>query len=52
VLDLSWNIGVGAGNFRHFTEHLQPESTLKELRLVDCQLSETDVTALSKTCFL
>ncbi|XP_048030188.1 leucine-rich repeat-containing protein 31 isoform X2 [Megalobrama amblycephala] len=48
VLDLSWNIGVGAGNFRHFTEHLQPESTLKELRLVDCQLSETDITALSK----
>lgn len=48
VLDLSWNIGVGAGNFRHFTEHLQPESTLKELRLVDCQLSETDVTALSE----
>ncbi|XP_016134403.1 leucine-rich repeat-containing protein 31 isoform X1 [Sinocyclocheilus grahami] len=48
VLDLSWNVGVGAGNFRHFTEHLQPESTLKELRLVDCQLSETDITALSE----
>uniref|UniRef100_A0A8C1CMX2 Leucine rich repeat containing 31 n=1 Tax=Cyprinus carpio carpio TaxID=630221 RepID=A0A8C1CMX2_CYPCA len=48
VLDLSWNVGVGAGNFRHFTEHLQAESTLKELRLVDCQLSETDITALSE----
>lgn len=47
VLDLSWNVGVGAGNFRHLTEHLQPQSTLKELRLVDCQLSETDITALS-----
>ncbi|XP_073687070.1 leucine-rich repeat-containing protein 31 [Garra rufa] len=48
VLDLSWNVGVGAGNFRHFAEHLQPQSTLKELRLVDCQLSETDITALSE----
>ncbi|XP_059390932.1 leucine-rich repeat-containing protein 31-like isoform X1 [Carassius carassius] len=48
VLDLSWNVGVGGGHFRHFTEHLQPESTLKELRLVDCQLSETDITALSE----
>ncbi|KAI2648919.1 Leucine-rich repeat-containing protein 31 [Labeo rohita] len=48
VLDLSWNVGVGAGNFRHFTDHLQPQSTLKELRLVDCQLSETDITALSE----
>ncbi|XP_026093673.1 leucine-rich repeat-containing protein 31-like [Carassius auratus] len=48
VLDLSWNVGVGEGHFRHFTEHLQPESTLKELRLVDCQLSETDITALSE----
>ncbi|KAK2870186.1 hypothetical protein Q8A67_024578 [Cirrhinus molitorella] len=48
VLDLSWNVGVGAGNFRHFAEHLQPQSTLKELRLVDCQLSETDITTLSE----
>ncbi|XP_051970286.1 leucine-rich repeat-containing protein 31 isoform X2 [Xyrauchen texanus] len=48
VLDLSWNVGIGVGNFRHFTEHLRPESTLKELRLVDCQLSEADVTALSE----
>nr|XP_009295766.1 leucine-rich repeat-containing protein 31 [Danio rerio] len=48
VLDLSWNVGIGAGNFRHFTEQIQPENRLKDLRLVDCQLSETDITALSK----
>uniref|UniRef100_A0A672JWM9 Leucine rich repeat containing 31 n=1 Tax=Sinocyclocheilus grahami TaxID=75366 RepID=A0A672JWM9_SINGR len=52
ALDLSWNVGVGAENFRHLTEHLQPQSTLKELRLVDCQLSESDITALSKTCLV
>ncbi|XP_052452122.1 leucine-rich repeat-containing protein 31 [Carassius gibelio] len=48
MLDLSWNVGFGAGKFRHLTEHFQPQSTLKELRLVDCQLSETDITALSE----
>ncbi|KAI7792617.1 putative leucine-rich repeat-containing protein 31, partial [Triplophysa rosa] len=47
VLDLSWNVGVGAGNFRDFTEHLRSDNTLKELRLVDCQLTESDITALS-----
>lgn len=47
VIDLSWNVGIGAGNLRDFTSRLRPDNTLKELRLVDCQLSETDITALS-----
>lgn len=47
VLDLSWNVGVGKGNFRDFTEHLRSDNTLKELRLVDCQLTVSDITALS-----
>ncbi|XP_066540441.1 leucine-rich repeat-containing protein 31 isoform X2 [Hoplias malabaricus] len=48
MLDLSWNAGVGGGNLHGLTKHLHSASSLKELHLVDCQLSETDAMALGE----
>ncbi|XP_030625304.1 leucine-rich repeat-containing protein 31 [Chanos chanos] len=48
VLDLSWNPNVGKGNLRCLTEHLHSGNKLREFLLVDCQLSEADVVALSE----
>ncbi|XP_062841598.1 leucine-rich repeat-containing protein 31 [Trichomycterus rosablanca] len=46
MLDLSWNAGIGAGNLHLLTTNLHIVSSLKELHLVDCHLSEADAVAL------
>lgn len=48
TLDLSWNTGIGAGNLHFLTDHLHSTGTLRELHLLDCQLSETDSVALGE----
>lgn len=48
ILDLSWNVGIGGGNLHFLTEHLHFTSSLRELHLLDCQLSETDCEALGE----
>ncbi|KAJ8279272.1 hypothetical protein COCON_G00063380 [Conger conger] len=45
VVDLSWNAGVG-GNLQRLLSGFQPGSTLKELHLVECQLTAADAHAL------
>ncbi|XP_046689366.1 leucine-rich repeat-containing protein 31 isoform X1 [Silurus meridionalis] len=52
TLDLSWNSGIGEGNLHHLTEHLHFTSSLRELYLLDCQLSETDSVALARALLL
>lgn len=46
-LDLSWNSELG-GNLSLFAQKLQTHSTLKILKLVDCNLTEEDGVALGK----
>lgn len=48
MLDLSWNPGIGGGNLHFLTQQLHSTSSLRELHLLDCQLSETDSTALGE----
>lgn len=48
MLDLSWNAGIGGGNLHFLTEHLLSTSFLRELHLLDCQLSVTDCGALGE----
>ncbi|XP_064188668.1 leucine-rich repeat-containing protein 31 [Anguilla rostrata] len=45
VVDLSWNAGVG-GNLQRLISGLQPGNTVKELHLVECQLTAADAQAL------
>ncbi|KAJ8278119.1 hypothetical protein GJAV_G00084080 [Gymnothorax javanicus] len=45
VMDLSWNASVG-GNLHGLTDRLQPGSAMKELHLVECQLTAADAQAL------
>ena len=52
MLDLSWNAGVGGGNLHCLTMHLRSASSLRELHLVDCQLSEADAVALGECKFM
>ncbi|XP_034153764.1 leucine-rich repeat-containing protein 31 isoform X2 [Pangasianodon hypophthalmus] len=52
MLDLSWNAGIGGGNLHLLTEHLHSTSSLRELHLLDCQLSETDSVALAEALLL
>ncbi|XP_027029553.2 leucine-rich repeat-containing protein 31 [Tachysurus fulvidraco] len=52
TLDLSWNAGIGGGNLHLLTEHLHVSSSLRELHLLDCQLSETDGLALAEALLL
>ncbi|XP_060718023.1 leucine-rich repeat-containing protein 31 isoform X1 [Tachysurus vachellii] len=52
TLDLSWNAGIGGGNLHLLTEHLHATSSLRELHLLDCQLSETDSLALAEALLL
>ncbi|KAI1891313.1 hypothetical protein AGOR_G00142510 [Albula goreensis] len=46
VVDLSWNSGVG-GNLQCFTRGLRPGNRVKELHLVECQLTAADAEALA-----
>ncbi|XP_051874431.1 leucine-rich repeat-containing protein 31 [Pristis pectinata] len=46
-IDLSWNSDLG-GNLSLFSQKLQPCSTLKILKLVDCNLTREDGIALGK----
>ncbi|XP_007232743.3 leucine-rich repeat-containing protein 31 isoform X3 [Astyanax mexicanus] len=48
MLDLSWNAGVGGGNLHCLANHLPSASSLRELHLVDCQLSEADAVTLGE----
>ncbi|XP_072546456.1 leucine-rich repeat-containing protein 31 isoform X3 [Salminus brasiliensis] len=48
MLDLSWNAGVGGGNLHCLAKHLCSASSLRELHLVDCQLSEADAVTLGE----
>ncbi|TUS40678.1 Ski-like protein [Bagarius yarrelli] len=48
MLDLSWNAGIGGGHLHFLTERLHCTSSLRELHLLDCQLSETDSVALAE----
>lgn len=48
MLDLSWNTGIGGGSLHVLTEHLHLSSSLRELHLLDCQLSEEDSMALGE----
>ncbi|XP_060755676.1 leucine-rich repeat-containing protein 31 isoform X2 [Neoarius graeffei] len=52
ILDLSWNTGIGGGNLHFLTEHLHFISSLRELHLLDCRLSETDSVALAEALLL
>ncbi|XP_053467948.1 leucine-rich repeat-containing protein 31 isoform X2 [Ictalurus furcatus] len=52
TLDLSWNAGIGGGNLHFLTDHLHSTGTLRELHLLDCQLSETDSVALAEALLL
>ncbi|KAG7487390.1 hypothetical protein MATL_G00022860 [Megalops atlanticus] len=45
VVDLSWNAGVG-GNLQCLTRGFQPGNRVKELHLVDCQLTAADAQSL------
>lgn len=49
TLDLSWNTGIGGGSLYFLTQHLYVTSSLRELYLLDCQLSEPDSAALGET---
>ncbi|KAJ8397587.1 hypothetical protein AAFF_G00438630 [Aldrovandia affinis] len=46
VMDLSWNAGIG-GNLQCLTSGLRPGSRVKELHLVDCQLTAADAQTLA-----
>ncbi|XP_028813233.1 leucine-rich repeat-containing protein 31 [Denticeps clupeoides] len=48
VLDLSWNAGAGGGSLQSLTREFQFGSTLRELHLVDCQLTNLDIKALGQ----
>lgn len=48
VVDLSWNASIG-GNLQCLTSGLQPGNRVKELYLVECQLTAADAQALGKT---
>ncbi|KAM9439398.1 leucine-rich repeat-containing protein 31-like isoform 3-T4 [Clarias gariepinus] len=52
MLDLSWNAGIGGGNLHFLTKHLRSICSLRELHLIDCQLSETDSVALEALLLL
>ncbi|XP_058233081.1 leucine-rich repeat-containing protein 31 isoform X2 [Hemibagrus wyckioides] len=52
MLDLSWNAGIGGGNLHLLAEHLHFTGSLRELHLLDCQLSETDSVALAEALLL
>ncbi|XP_063062711.1 leucine-rich repeat-containing protein 31 isoform X2 [Engraulis encrasicolus] len=48
LLDLSWNAGIGKANLHCLTSRFLPGCNMRELRLVDCQLTDADMTALAE----
>ncbi|KAK1806495.1 hypothetical protein P4O66_005010, partial [Electrophorus voltai] len=52
ILDLSWNAGAGGGNLHYLTSHFSSASALRELHLVDCQLSEADAMSVGEVLLL
>ncbi|XP_042566156.1 leucine-rich repeat-containing protein 31 isoform X2 [Clupea harengus] len=48
IVDLSWNAGVGGAGLRSLTSQLRYGCMIRELRLVDCQLTDADIKALGQ----
>ncbi|XP_076868289.1 leucine-rich repeat-containing protein 31 isoform X2 [Brachyhypopomus gauderio] len=48
ILDLSWNSGAGGGNLHCLTSHFGSAGALRELHVVDCQLSEADAMSVGE----
>lgn len=46
MVDLSWNAGVGGAGLQNLTSQLRYGCMIRELRLVDCQLTDADIKAL------
>lgn len=48
VVDLSWNAGVGGDSLHCLTSKFHSGCQIRELHLVDCQLTDLDIKTLGE----